>query len=81
MLSATSRAQLVRSNIQARGEAYQVDDVGADYVGEVADNVDERDSLGSDDRRQHLRGVLEANVRGDVDAEAREDRHRHCRCT
>lgn len=49
-------------------------------MGEVADNVNERDALGSDDGRQHFRGVLEANIGGNIDAETREDRHRHCRC-
>jgi len=51
----------------------QVYDEGREDAGNVAHDVDEGDALGADDGGQQLGGVLQADVVGDVDAEAAHD--------
>lgn len=54
---------------------YQVDYVGSDDVSDVTDDVNQRHALRPHYGRQHLGGVLETNIRGDIDTEARQNRH------
>ncbi|CAB0039883.1 unnamed protein product [Trichogramma brassicae] len=68
-------------NDGVKGDTYQINDIRANDVGKVADNVNQRYSLSSNDGGQHLGGVLKTDVGRYVDTETRENSHRHGPCT
>jgi len=54
---------------------YQIDHVGSDNVSNVANDVNQRHTLRPHYGRQHLGRILETDIRGDIDTEARQNCH------